>query len=441
MDNIIYYYLINNYNNNNNNNKNESEEFLYCLLILSINNLNITFNQLQEYCNNINDKNNIGNIQKKRKISIQEEEKEQNYLNDLKGLNYQQFQIINNHLHINILGYNNNNITINRNKRIAFDCSIQIIIKNNLNHQIINNNNQLILKSLPLDQINKELNQYIDYNYILFKKVWGNMILRKTILFYLRLYNNNYDKYYHWIPDTLLSISFSKFDQALTCNIIGNTLKTINFGSRFNQALSDSNGTILNGSIPKSITDLNYHFNSKNNSIKLIPNSTVRDSNSKSIPGGTTSLTFDSSFDQKIKRGMIPHNVTSLEFLGSRGSKIESNSLPISIKTLVFDVHETSNNLKDIFLPNITSLTLNSCSDYQQLPKSIQTLSIYIPLDSTLINPFSGFKNLTSLDIQTQEHNLPDEIFPNSLTTLTLDCPNLQLTNNLLPKNLKTLLK
>ncbi|EAL73580.1 hypothetical protein DDB_G0268254 [Dictyostelium discoideum AX4] len=391
MDNIIYYYLINNYNNNNNNNKNESEEFLYCLLILSINNLNITFNQLQEYCNNINDKNNIGNIQKKRKISIQEEEKEQNYLNDLKGLNYQQFQIINNHLHINILG----------NKRIAFDCSIQIIIKNNLNHQIINNNNQLILKSLPLDQINKELNQYIDYNYILFKK----------------------------------------FDQALTCNIIGNTLKTINFGSRFNQALSDSNGTILNGSIPKSITDLNYHFNSKNNSIKLIPNSTVRDSNSKSIPGGTTSLTFDSSFDQKIKRGMIPHNVTSLEFLGSRGSKIESNSLPISIKTLVFDVHETSNNLKDIFLPNITSLTLNSCSDYQQLPKSIQTLSIYIPLDSTLINPFSGFKNLTSLDIQTQEHNLPDEIFPNSLTTLTLDCPNLQLTNNLLPKNLKTLLK
>ncbi|KAM9961967.1 hypothetical protein ACTFIR_004839 [Dictyostelium discoideum] len=50
MDNTIYYYLINNYSNN----KNESEEFLNCLLILSINNLKITFNQLQEYCNNIN---------------------------------------------------------------------------------------------------------------------------------------------------------------------------------------------------------------------------------------------------------------------------------------------------------------------------------------------------------------------------------------------------
>ncbi|KAM9987271.1 hypothetical protein ACTFIY_011677 [Dictyostelium cf. discoideum] len=124
------------------------------------------------------------------------------------------------------------------------------------------------------------------------------MIIRKTILFHLRLYNihnnnqynrisledlstykyRNYlrrinfynkdseivltkDKYPipssaeyiqidcskfilgdHWIPDTLLSISFLIFDQALTRNIIGNTLKTIDFGSIFNQALSDSNG-------------------------------------------------------------------------------------------------------------------------------------------------------------------------------------------------------
>ncbi|EAL73759.1 hypothetical protein DDB_G0268612 [Dictyostelium discoideum AX4] len=226
---------------------------------------------------------------------------------------------------------------------------------------------------------------------------------------------------YHWIPDTLLSISFSKFDQELTRNIIGNTLKTIDFGDRFNQSLSDSNGIpwlprtlesirfgesfqqsinrdelppsltsltldenykgiIVNGSIPNSIKDLNYQFHS-NNSIKLIPNSTVRDENSKSIPGGTTSLEFDYNFNQTIKKGMIPHNVTSLEFSGSNGTY----------------------------------------------------------LDSTLINPFSGFKHLTSLGCSTIEDNLPDSILPNSLTTLILDCQYLQLTNNLLPRNLKVL--
>ncbi|KAM9941466.1 hypothetical protein ACTFIT_008012 [Dictyostelium discoideum] len=67
---------------------------------------------------------------------------------------------------------------------------------NNSNNNNNNNNNQLILKSLPFDQINKiklnkELNQYIDYNYILFKKVWGNIVIRKIILFHLRLYNIN----------------------------------------------------------------------------------------------------------------------------------------------------------------------------------------------------------------------------------------------------------
>ncbi|KAM9960944.1 hypothetical protein ACTFIW_010107 [Dictyostelium discoideum] len=284
----------------------------------------------------------------------------------------------------------------------------------------------------------------------------------------------------HWITDTLLSISFSKFDQELTRNIIGNTLKTIFFGDDFNQVLSDSNGIpwlprtlesvrfgvsfqqsihrgelppsltslilddnykgiILNGSIPNSIIQLNYHFNSNNNTIRLIPNSTVGDENSESIPGGTTLLEFDSSFKQKIKKGMIPHNVTSLEFQGYLFSNIEENSLPISIKTLVLRKLETLCNLKDILPPNITDLTLASCSDFQQLPKSIQKLSIIICLEPTLVNPFSGFKHLTSLDIQTLEHTLPDGIFPDSITTLTMGCENLQLTNNLLPKNLKVL--
>ncbi|KAM9987234.1 hypothetical protein ACTFIY_011676 [Dictyostelium cf. discoideum] len=178
-------------------------------------------------------------------------------------------------------------------------------------------------------------------------------------------------------------------------------------------------GIILNGSIPKSITSLNYQFDSNHNSIKLIPNSIARVANSKSIPG------------------MIPHNVTSLKFSGCEDSEIEANSLPISIKTLDLGKLKTANKLKDILPPNITNLILRSCSDYQQLPKSIETLNI-CTLESTSINAFSGFKHLTSLDIRAPEH-LPDGIFPNSLTNLTLICENLQLTNNLLPKNLKVL--
>ncbi|EAL70209.1 hypothetical protein DDB_G0274633 [Dictyostelium discoideum AX4] len=217
MDNIIYSYLINNYNNKNN------EEFLNCLLILSINNLNITFNQLQDYCNSINNyKNNNQNLQIKKRKKILQEEEEKKHLNDLKGLNDQQFQTLNNHIqnlkntfttnnsndeviynHSITDNNNNSNDTINnRNKRIAFDCSILIIIKNNLNHHITiknndnsNNLNQLILKPQPdlnnKIRTNQQIDQTIDNNYKLFKKVWGNIFIRDQILFHLRIYNNH----------------------------------------------------------------------------------------------------------------------------------------------------------------------------------------------------------------------------------------------------------
>ncbi|KAN0044876.1 hypothetical protein ACTA71_006402 [Dictyostelium dimigraforme] len=212
MDNIIYSYLINNYNNK------DSEEFLNCLLILSINNLNITFTQLQDYCNGIiNSDNNKIHLERKRKVLDEEDQK-----NELKGLNNQQFQILNNHVQIlnntfidnanqdiiythSITNYiiNNNKIndtTISINKRIAFDCSILIIINNNLNH-LINNNinndngninknlNKIILKSPQL--VAKMDRNDQQYNYYLFKKVWGNMIIRETISFHLRIYNNS----------------------------------------------------------------------------------------------------------------------------------------------------------------------------------------------------------------------------------------------------------
>ncbi|KAM9966905.1 hypothetical protein ACTFIR_007140 [Dictyostelium discoideum] len=545
MDSIIYFYLINNYNNKNN------EELLNCLLILSINNLNITFNQVQDYCNSINNfKNNNENLQKKKEKKLQEEE-EKTHLNDLKGLNDQQFQTLNNHIQIlknsfatnnsnheiiytHSITENDNNDTINnRNKRIAFDCSILIIIENNLNNRNNNNNNlnQLILKSQSYFnnnnnnniKTNQQINQTIDNNYILFKKVWGNMIIRDQILFHLRIFNNhnnifNIKKHYistykyrsyfnkvnlfdyngnnkrlnsnfypmpqivekiemdcsdiilvdHWIPDTCKSIKLIDFDQQLTRHIIGNSLTSIDFGNEFNQSLSDTNGepwlprtlkyltfgksfqhsihrgelpssltslildpnyqgVILYGSVPKSVTTLRYYFDSKFGICKL---------DSKSIPGGTTSLEFDYFFNQTIEKGMIPHNVTSLKF-ESGGYKLEPNSLPISIKTL----HLGRNHATQL-PPTITNLSMHQCFELLLLPKTIQTLKI---MDFTTgshpdLHSLYFFKNLTSLKLNVSQIDLTDVKFPPSISKLVLTVSDeFELNNSLLPNNLKNL--
>ncbi|KAM9980871.1 hypothetical protein ACTFIY_003166 [Dictyostelium cf. discoideum] len=548
MDNIIYSYLINNYNNKNN------EDLLNCLLILSINSLNIAFSQLQDYCNSINNyKNNNQNLQNKKEKKLQEEE-EKKHLIDLKGLNDQQFETLNNHIqnlkntfttnnsnheiihNHSITDNNNNDDTINnRNKRIAFDCSILIIIKNNLNHITINNNNnennnnlnQLILKSQSDLKIktNQQINQTIDNNYILFKKVWGNITIRDQIIFHLRIFNNHnnsfdigiytfstykYRNYFnnirlfdsngyenqrhsncypipqiaeniemncsdiilvdHWIPDTCKSITFIDFDQQLTRNIIGNSLTSIDFGNEFNQSLSDTNGipwlprslksltfgesfqhsihrdelppsltslildpkyqgVILYGSIPKSVTTLHYYFDSRRGTNKL---------DSTSIPGGTTSLEFDSFFNQTIEKGMIPHNVTSLIFM-SGNYKIESNSLPISIKTL----HLGRNKDYDALLPpTITNLSMHQCSEVFLLPKTIQTLKIMSFTFSSHphLHSLYFFKNLTSLKLNVSQVNLTDLKFPPTITKLVLTVSDdFELNDSLLPNNLKKL--
>ncbi|KAM9966908.1 hypothetical protein ACTFIR_007143 [Dictyostelium discoideum] len=440
MDNIIYLYLINNYNNNNNN-----EEFLNCLLILSINNLNITFNQLQDYCNSINNyRNNNQNLLKKRKILQEEEEK--THLNDLKGLNDQQFQTLNNYIQIlkntfttnnstNEIIYthsitdNNNNDTINnRNKRIAFDCSILIIIKNNLNHHItINNNNnlnQLILKLRPdinkKIRTNQQIDQTIDNNYKLFKKVWGNMIIREQIVFHLRIFNNhnhsfdvannnfstykyrnylknvylfdknkkiNYSnrclfppnveniKIYtsdfilddHCIPDTCKSITLAHFKQPLTRKIIGNSLTSIKFGKEFNQSLSDTNGEPW---LPRTLKKLTFG--------ESFQHSIHRDE----LPPSLTSLILDPSYQGVIEYGSIPKSVTTLHyFFGSNGgtSILEQGSIPGGTTSLAFNIFKKMIIEKGMIPHNVTSLKFHSPHleiAKDSLPISIKTLHL-----------------------------------------------------------------
>ncbi|KAM9980874.1 hypothetical protein ACTFIY_003169 [Dictyostelium cf. discoideum] len=470
MDNIIYFYLINNNNKNN-------EELLNCLLILSINNLNITFNQLKDYCNSINNcKNNNQNLQNKKKKILQEEE-EKKHLIDLKGLNDQQFQTLNNHIQNlkntftsnnsnheiiythsitdNNNSKNNNNDTINnRNKRIAFDCSILIIIKNNLNHITNNNNNnkygnnlnQLILKPQPhlnnKIKTNQKINQTIDNNYLLFKKVWGNIFIRDQILFHLRIYNNHnnsfdikrnnistykYKNYFnnvkllsfngsydqrnsncypipqivekiemrcsdiilgdHWIPDTCKYIIFSHFNQKLTRNIIGSSLTSIDFGNQFNQSLSDTNGEPW---LPRSLKYLTFG--------KLFQHSIHRDE----IPPSLTSLILDPKYKGVIQYGSIPKSVTTLHYSfdpKDGSNKLDSTSIPGGTTSLEFDSFFNQTIEKGMIPHNVTSLKFGFCN--------------------SIINSNSLPISIKTLHLGSNENSFPQDVLPPTITNLS----------------------
>ncbi|EAL70211.1 hypothetical protein DDB_G0274637 [Dictyostelium discoideum AX4] len=519
MDNIIYSYLINNYNNRNN------EEFLNCLLILSINNLNITFNELQDYCNSINNyKNNNQNLQIKKIKKLQEEEKK--HLNDLKGLNDKQFQTLNNQIqnlknilttnnsnneiiYTHSITDNNNNDTINnRNKRISFDCSILIIIKNNLNHLTNNNNiNQLILKSQSdinnKIKTNQQINQTIDNNYILFKKFWGNMIIRDQILFHLRIYNNHnhsfdirrnnistykYRNYFnnvklldsdgyknqrnsncypmpqiveniemrcsdiilgeHWIPDTCKSITFIDFDQQLTRNIIGNSLTSIDFGNEFNQSLSDTNGIPW---LPRTLKSLTFG--------KLFQHSIHRDE----IPPSLTSLLLDPKYQGVILYGSIPKSVTTLHcyFDSKDGTcKFDSTSVPGGTTSLEFDYFFNQTIEKGVISNNVTSLKFGSGNhklEPDSLPISIKTLhlgrnkdySAQLPPTITNLSIHEclevfllpkTIQTLKIMDFTTRSHpHLHSLYFFKNLTSLKLNVSQIDLTDVKFPPTISKL--
>ncbi|KAM9980875.1 hypothetical protein ACTFIY_003170 [Dictyostelium cf. discoideum] len=491
MESIIYSYLINSYNCINN-----DEEFLNCLLILSINNLNITFNELLNYCYD----NNYLKYQKKRKTLLNEKN---DYLCDFKGLNDRQFEIINYHTQILNCFYSkisneeiiykhsitdNNNETINRNKRIAFDCSILLIIKNNLNHIITinnNNNNQnnnnynnnnnfkesketciLINNSKEIlnnnnNKLKNNSNNYFERNYNLFKKVWGNMIIRKQILFHLRIYNNlscgfygipikeitpykyrNYfknvkliiednngeigftpltNRFYplpygvervevdcssitignHWIPETCKSIYFHNFNQQkLNRNIISNSLTTIFFGNSFNQPLSDLNGTPW---LPKKLKTLS------------LGQSFQQTIQRNELPESLTELFLDSEYQGIILNESIPKSVTTLhyEFFTIRKNHFDTKSISKGVTSLKIGCYFNQTIKKDMIPINVTSLKIDNISKIEiepnSLPISIKTLRIgSIELDRENILP----PNIKKLSIYGHYHScyLPKSI-------------------------------
>ncbi|KAM9965389.1 hypothetical protein ACTFIW_005205 [Dictyostelium discoideum] len=447
MDNIIYSYLINNYNNKNN------EEFLNCLLILSINNLNITFNLLQDYCNSINNcKNNNQNLQKKKRKKILQQE-EKNHLNDLKGLNDQQFQTLNNHIqnlkitfttnnsndeviynHSITDNSNNSDDTINnRNKRIAFDCSILLIIKNNLNHTTFNNNNnnnkysnnlnQLILKSqTDLNnkiRTNQQINQTIDYYYKLFKKVWGNIFIREQILFHLRIYNNHN----HSFDIKINNISTYKYRNYF------NNVKLLSFNGFYDQR--NSNCYSMPQNVEKIEMDCSF--------IILVDHW---------IPDTCKSIKF-LHFNQQLTRSIIGNSLTSIDFGNDFNQPLSDTNgepwLPKTLKYLTFGKLFQHSIHRDEIPPSLTSLILDpkyqGVIQYGSIPKSVTTLHYSFDskgdakLDSTLIPG-----GTTSLEFGLFfDQTIKKGMIPHNVTSLKFRFGDCLIKPNSLPISIKTL--
>ncbi|EAL70098.1 hypothetical protein DDB_G0274411 [Dictyostelium discoideum AX4] len=312
-----------------------------------------------------------------------------------------------------------------RNKRIAFDCSILIIIKNNLNHHITiknnlnhttnnsnnkcNNLNQVVI--LKLIDINKfgeiylsGIKFYFILEYIIIRIIYSIDIGGHNISTYkYRNYfnnsnisnsdeNNNHQQNIsnccpmpstaekiemncsdiilvdHWIPDTCKSIKFTYFDQQLTRNIIGNSLTSINFSNEFNQSLSDTKGEPW---LPRTLKSLTFG--------KSFQHSIHRDE----MPPSLTTLIFIPVYKGVIQYGSIPKSVTTLHyslfFKEHDIYKFDLTSVPGGTTSLEFDFYYNGTIEKGMIPHYVTSLKFRM-GDYKlepnSLPISIKTLGL-----------------------------------------------------------------
>ncbi|KAN0018785.1 hypothetical protein ACTFIU_008718 [Dictyostelium citrinum] len=479
MDNIIYSYLNDLYNDYSNNcGNNDYDLFLKCLLALSINDLYITYDTLSHYCNIVNSNN------RKRY--------DPDFEDSLYCLNDKQIQVLNNHIKILNNNNNSNNNKNNNNNssdnekyifthpktysnnnndqnKITFDCSIVIIIQNNIKlqkKQFLNKTFNKKIKTTDNDNgfinvykiynknnsnnnyNNKNKYKYKDKNYELFKKVWNNIIIKKNILFHLRLYNfhmiekfkisieelENY-KYKSYIttliisgdetkypilnrnykiPSSVTRLEFSdSFDPILEDYCIPNTITSLRFGMNFDQKL---NKKIISDSITSLC--LNYSFNQTLGG--------DGDGSETWIPKEIKHLEFGESFQQSIYPGQLPHGLTSLILDENYGGIIAPNSIPDTVKTLnfTFESNENTWDLKNGIIPKgTTSLefdnSFNQPINIGDIPPNVTNLKFGDAFNN-IINPNSLPHSIRTLTFGTYYNNkLKPNSLPPNLTCLT----------------------
>ncbi|KAM9986906.1 hypothetical protein ACTFIY_011319 [Dictyostelium cf. discoideum] len=475
MDGITYKYLINIPKNKKNDN---TPSLLECILILSLRGLyKKLFQKLNNYIETI---------------------KEDYYEKLLHQTN--KLKLIDNHK-INV---NNENNIDNSNK---LNLSITLIIENNKKNREGIEEEEIEKEEIEKEEIEEEKNYNnctngieINYNYSLFQKVWGNIVIRNEILFHLRLYNSHWEKeiclslkerkfekkksyqkepnkdinndddndddeddnvplekfpqsnirslylnkeydlfYKKMIPPSVISIHFGwYFEGGISKGMFGDNITSLSFsGPFFNEELS----CIW---LPKYLKllklDIGFQKDIKKDSLSC-----------KKIPFSTTTLVLDDDFNQPIRVGDIPQNITNLSFGKSFSSSIGPNSLPkstriLSLENLIsVDFGEYFNrplfsNMFS-FSKSITTIIFGKGFTQQIAPgvfNHLKTLKFGDHFNSRILKNELP-QSLTCLDLGGYNIPLDFGMFPNSLTSLTFHWFNKPIEIGIFPSSIESL--
>eukprot|EP01133_Synstelium_polycarpum_P018074 gene18074-21594_t len=159
--------------------------------------------------------------------------------------------------------------------------------------------------------------------------------------------------------------------------------------------LGEYNGNLR--CLPATLTDLDlgFHFNQ-------------RLENCFPLPSGLTSLTFDDSFNQKLKPGTLPQSLRTLELGDAFNQPIEPDSIPSSVTSLSFGrcFNQPLDNLPPSIkqlaigrgfthrlmsnqIPHVQSLTMPCSCDYQPTDGHIiDTVHLINSIDKDQTNSF-----------------------------------------------------
>ncbi|KAM9964564.1 hypothetical protein ACTFIW_004334 [Dictyostelium discoideum] len=454
----------------------KEETLLKSLLILSINGVYISIDQLLNYFSRVNS------------IIVSSNQDSSDFIEKryqmMKGLDIKQYNSL--YDHFKSFYHKNNNFneiininTLNNNSNSLEYHSFQIIIENNKNFPgNYGDNNFKINKKIKLiheddkhSSNNNKNNNNNNNNSMLFEKVWKNIYIKNNILFHLRLYNIHLNRKLYMTYDSLLNYKYSsyinsieydynerenlsfgllpsnleelefqyEFSATLYENSIPNTVKTIIFSESFNQALNKN-------IIPQSVTSIKLgdefdqpFINKRSTNCKEEEDDD--DDNDEGtvnkeswIPEGIKHLEFGNGFSQDIKISDQLYSKNSLKSLileHDYGGVIEYGAIPNSVTTLSREFNSEMNsrdfNAKKDIGGSITSIQFDNCFNQVITPNQFSN------------NIFSiKFGN----DFNQELHSpLETTVLPKNLTSLTMGSSyDKEFNENSLPKQLKVLI-
>ncbi|EAL73110.1 hypothetical protein DDB_G0269042 [Dictyostelium discoideum AX4] len=377
----------------------------------------------------------------------------------LYGLDKKLFQKLNNYIETikedyyeKLLHHQTNKLKLIDNHKINFNNENNIENKLNLSISLIIENNKKNREEIEEEEKEEEEKNYnnytnnieINYNYSLFQKVWGNIVIRNEILFHLRLYNS------HWGKEICLSLK--EVFQYKYKNYLDNLqLKERKFEKKKNHQKEPNKDNddddeeddeplekFPQSNIRSLYLNEEYDLFYK----KMIPPSVTSGISKGMFGDNITSLSFsgpffneelscvwipkylkllklDIGFQKDIKKGQLPNTLVSLLLHPDYKGVIMLDSIPESVTTLAynFNSHSNRDSLSCKKIPfSTTTLVLDD--DFNQpirvgdIPQNITNLSFGKSFSSS-IGPNSLPKSTRILSLgkfkDSVDHNILQE--------------------------------